>query len=258
MGNKQTCAQTRDRLENPKRIKTEQSSSRSLLQHKETKRKLHQYSCNPTLIHENFQLHRKALVRLLQISLSLHTPQTKKLCNSPPQTTRSLSLSLSPAPYGSKFKPEWGRVLAIAPPTPLRVSILGIKFDNHRHPKIKYPDWYIPAVNQTIKFPVITHHHGYYTRLKYPVIAYSFGSQSFLNFFVFSNKNKHVWFWKNIMLFFFFLFLNSNSWIQRPLIVFILLYFILFYFVSIENWKFSMHNFCAYSTSVKNWKLVYS
>jgi hypothetical protein len=42
-------------------------------------------------------------------SLSLHTLQTKKLCNSPTHDTLSLSsLSLSPAPYGGKFKPEWG------------------------------------------------------------------------------------------------------------------------------------------------------
>jgi hypothetical protein len=40
-------------------------------------------------------------------SLSLHTMQTKKLCNSPTHDTLS-SLSLSPAPYGGKFGPEWG------------------------------------------------------------------------------------------------------------------------------------------------------
>ncbi len=92
MGNKQTCAQTRDQLENPKRIKTEQSSSRSLLQHTETKRKLHQYSCNPTHIHEKFQLHRKALVRLLQISLSPHTANKEALQF--PHRRRALSLTL--------------------------------------------------------------------------------------------------------------------------------------------------------------------
>ncbi len=93
MGNKQTCAQTRDQLENPKRIKTEQSSSRSLLQHTETKRKLHQHSCNPRRIHENFQLHRKALVGLLQISLSPHTANKGALQF--PHTRHSLfSLSL--------------------------------------------------------------------------------------------------------------------------------------------------------------------
>jgi hypothetical protein len=73
------------------------------------------------------------------LSLSPHTAN-KEALQFPPHRRRSLSLSLSPAPYGGKFKPEWGRVLGIAPPTPLRVSILGIKFDNHRHPKIKYPD----------------------------------------------------------------------------------------------------------------------
>jgi hypothetical protein len=72
-------------------------------------------------------------------SLSLHTLQTKKLCNSPTDDALSLSLSLSPAPYGGKFKPEWGRVLGIAPPTPLRVSILGIKFDKPSSPKNKIP-----------------------------------------------------------------------------------------------------------------------
>jgi hypothetical protein len=119
MGNKQTCAQTRDQLENPKRIKTEQSLSRSLLQHTETKkkkkkRKLHQYSSNPARIHENFQLHRKALVGLL------HTLQTKKLCNSTTHDTLS-SLSLSPAPYGGKFKPERAGIRNCTP-KPIRVS----------------------------------------------------------------------------------------------------------------------------------------
>jgi hypothetical protein len=117
MGNKQTCAQTRDWLENPKRIKTEQSSSRSLLQHTETKTKtktkLHQYVCNPARILENFQLHTKALVGLLQISLSPHTVNKGALQF--PHTRHTLSslslssLSLSPAPYGGKFTPEWGR-----------------------------------------------------------------------------------------------------------------------------------------------------
>jgi hypothetical protein len=36
------------------------------------------------------------------------------------------------------------------------------------------------------------------------------------------------------------------------------LYFYFYFFVIFKNWKFSMHNFCAYSSSVKNWKLVYS
>ncbi len=64
-----------------------------------------------------------------------HTLQTKKLSNSPTDDARSLSLSLSPAPYGGKFKPEWARVLGIAPPNPSGYKILGIKFDNHGHPK---------------------------------------------------------------------------------------------------------------------------
>lgn len=139
MGNKQTCAQTRDQLENPKRIKTEQSSSRSLLQHTETKRKLHQYSCNPTRIHENFQLHRKTLVRLLQISLSLHTLQTKKLCNAPPpKTTRSLTLPLS-CPLWWQVQTGVGAGIRNCTPRPLRVSILGIKFDKPSSPKNKIP-----------------------------------------------------------------------------------------------------------------------
>jgi hypothetical protein len=99
------------------------------------KRKLHQYFCNL----ENFQLHTKALVGLLQISLSPHTvnkgalqfPHTR-------HSLSSLSLSLSPAPYGGKFKPEWAGIRNCTPCP--RVSILGINFNNHRHPKIKYPD----------------------------------------------------------------------------------------------------------------------
>jgi hypothetical protein len=55
-------------------------------------------------------------------SLSLHTLQAKKLCNSPTHDTLSLSsLSLSPAPYGGKFKPEWAGIRNCTP-RPLRVS----------------------------------------------------------------------------------------------------------------------------------------
>jgi len=141
MGNKQTCAQTRDQLENPKRIKTEQSSSRSLLQHKETKRKLHQHSCNPTRIHENFQLHRKALVRLLQISLSPHTANKEALQF--PHRRRALSLSLTlplSSPLCWQVQTRVGAGIRNCTPNTPRVSIMGIKSDNHRHPKIKYPD----------------------------------------------------------------------------------------------------------------------
>ncbi len=228
MGNKQTCAQTRDQLENPKRIKTEQSSSISLLQHTETKRKLHQYSCNPTRIHENFQLHRKALVRLLQISFSPHCKQ-RSFAIPPRHRRRALSLSLSPAPYGGKFKPEWGRVLGIAPPDPSGYQSWVSNSTNHRHPKIKYPDWYIPAVNETIKFPVITHHHGYYQGLKYPVVAHGFGSQICFEFFLFSRTKTNMFgFGKTLCCYFYFIFelqlLNSMASCCFCTLVFILFF----------------------------------
>jgi hypothetical protein len=54
------------------------------------------------------------------------------------------------------------------------------------------------------------------------------------------------------------LFLNSNSWAWRPLVVFVLLYFYFYFCKHRELRIISMHNFCAYSSSVKNWKLVYS
>ncbi len=215
-----------------KQSKVRQDRYCSTQKQKKRKRKLHQYSCNPTRIHDNFQLHRKALVRLLQISLSPHNADKEALQF--PHTRHSLfSLPLS-CPLWWQVWTRVGRVLGIAPPNPKprnRVSTLGTKFDNHSHPqKIEYPDWYIPAVNQTTKFRVITHHHGY-QRLKYPVIAHSFGILNlFLNFFVFSNKNQTCLVLEKHYVVF-FLFLNSNSWTWWPLVVFVLFVFYFFNFL---------------------------
>jgi hypothetical protein len=91
-------------------------------------------------------------------------------------------------------------------------------------------------VNPTIKFPVISHHHGY-QRLKYPVITYSLGSQFFFLICFLKQKQTNMFgFGKTLCCA--FLFLNSNSWTQRPLVVFVHLYFYLFiYFKAsrIEN-----------------------
>ncbi len=119
MGNKQTCAQTRDQLENLKRIKTEQSSSRSLLQHTETKKK--KKTTPSTFLQSNthsreFSITQKSSRRTPpNLSLSTHCKQRSFAI--PPHTTLSLSL-LSPSllPLMVASSNQSGRVLGIAPP----------------------------------------------------------------------------------------------------------------------------------------------
>ncbi len=149
-------------------------------------------------------------------SLSLHTLQTKKLCNSPPpKTTRSLTLPLS-CPLWWQVQTGVGAGIRNCTPRPLRVSILGIKFDKPSSPKNKIPGLIYTRGEWNNQIP------GYYTppwllsRTQIPGCCIWFWfSNFFWIFFVFSNKNKHVWFWKNIMLFFFFFFelqlLNSRA-----------------------------------------------
>lgn len=139
-------------------------------------------------------------------SLSLHTANKEALQF--PHRRRALSLTLPlSCPLWWQVQTRVGAGIRNCTPRPLRVSILGIKFDKPSSPKNKIPGLIYTRGEWNNQIP------GYYTppwllsRTQIPgCCTWFWFSNLFWIFFVFSNKNKHVWFWKNIMLLFLFYF----------------------------------------------------